>query len=68
MTKRKPRIRKYPVTAYQRKALESLMPPEDLTVSEWAEKYRMLDSKTSALPGAAGAVSGKQQQEAGAAV
>ena len=46
-----PRIRKYPVTAYQRKALESLMPPEDLTVSEWAEKYRMLDSKTSALPG-----------------
>ena len=51
MTKRKPRIRKYPVTAYQRKALESLMPPEDLTVSEWAEKYRMLDSKTSALPG-----------------
>ena len=48
---RKPRIRKYPVTDYQRKALESLMPPEDLTVSEWAEKYRMLDSKTSALPG-----------------
>ena len=49
--KRSPRIRKYPVTDYQRKALESLMPPEDLTVSEWAEKYRMLDSKTSALPG-----------------
>lgn len=51
MTKRKPRIRKYPITAYQKKALESLLPPEDLTVSEWAEKYRMLDSKTSALPG-----------------
>ncbi len=51
MTKRKPRLRKYPVTAYQKKALQSLMPPEDLTVSEWAEKYRMLDSKTSALPG-----------------
>lgn len=49
--KRSPRIRKYPVTDYQRKALQSLMPPEDLTVSEWAEKYRMLDSKTSALPG-----------------
>jgi len=27
------------------------MPPEDLSVSEWAAKYRMLDSKTSALPG-----------------
>lgn len=51
MTKHKPRLRKYPVTAYQKKALQSLMPPEDLTVSEWAEKYRMLDSKTSALPG-----------------
>ncbi len=51
MTKGKPRIRRYPVTAYQHKALESLMPPEDLTISEWAEKYRMLDSKTSALPG-----------------
>lgn len=51
MTKRKPRFRKYPVTAYQQKALQSLLPPEDLTVSEWAEKYRMLDSKTSALPG-----------------
>lgn len=51
MTKRKPRIRKYPVTAYQQKALQSLLPPEDLLVSEWAEKYRMLDSKTSALPG-----------------
>lgn len=44
-------IRKYPVADYQRKALRSLLPPEDLTVSEWAEKYRMLDSKTSALPG-----------------
>ena len=51
MSRRKISVRKYPVTAYQRKALESLMPPEDLTVSEWAEKYRMLDSKTSALPG-----------------
>jgi phage terminase large subunit GpA-like protein len=26
-------------------------PPEQITVSEWAEKYRMLDSKTSAIPG-----------------
>lgn len=44
-------VRKYPVTGYQHKALQSLLPPEDLTVSRWAERYRMLDSKTSALPG-----------------
>lgn len=51
MTARRWRIRKYPVTDYQRRALDSLTPPEDLTVSQWAERYRMLDSKTSALPG-----------------
>ncbi len=44
------RIRKYTVTAYQKKALESLRPPENITVSEWAEKYRVLDT-TSAVPG-----------------
>lgn len=27
------------------------MPPEQLTVGEWAEKYRILDSKSSARPG-----------------
>lgn len=26
-------------------------PPEQLTVSEWAEEYRMLDAKSSAMPG-----------------
>ncbi len=46
------RIKKYSVTRYQKEALEFLRPPEDLTVSEWAEKYRILDAKTSALPGA----------------
>ena len=45
------RIKKYAVTAYQKKALSYLRPPERLTVSEWAEKYRVLDSKTSAIPG-----------------
>ena len=25
--------------------MRQLQPPENLTVSEWAEKYRMLDSK-----------------------
>jgi phage terminase large subunit GpA-like protein len=33
------------------KPLRHLKPPENLTVSEWAEKYRILDSKSSAIPG-----------------
>jgi phage terminase large subunit GpA-like protein len=45
------RFRKYVVTPYQKSALASLSPPEDITVSEWAAKYRILDSKSSALPG-----------------
>ena len=45
------RIRKYPCKEYQKAALEYLKPPETLTVSKWAEKYRTLDSKTSAEPG-----------------
>jgi phage terminase large subunit GpA-like protein len=45
------RIRKYQLTKYQADALRLLRPPEDITVSEWAEKYRVLDTKTSALPG-----------------
>ena len=43
--------KKYTVTDYIRSAMRQLQPPEDLSVSEWAEKYRMLDSKTSAMPG-----------------
>lgn len=46
------RFRKYQVTAYQKECLQKyLLPPEDIKVSEWAEKYRMLDAKTSAQPG-----------------
>ncbi len=45
------RRRKVPVTAYQYEALQLLSPPEQLTVSEWAEQYRMLDSKSAAMPG-----------------
>ncbi len=45
------RVRKYKVTEYQKKALQFLKPPEQLTVSQWAEKYRVLDSKTAAIPG-----------------
>lgn len=37
---------------YLKNALRHLRPPENLTVSEWAEKHRVLDSKSSAIPGA----------------
>ena len=43
--------KKIPVTQYQLEALQMLCPPEQLTVSEWAEEYRALDSKSSAMPG-----------------
>lgn len=32
-------------------AFQVLRPPEKLTVAEWADRYRVLDSKTSAEPG-----------------
>lgn len=31
--------------------MSALIPPENITVSEWAEKYRQLDAKTTARPG-----------------
>lgn len=49
--KRRNPIRKFEVTSYQKEALKYLLPPEDISVSEWAERYRVLDSKTSAIPG-----------------
>lgn len=45
------RFRKYLVSQYLKDALAFLRPPEDITVSEWAEKYRVLDIKSSAVPG-----------------
>lgn len=42
---------KYEVTQYQKEALKYLKPPENITVSEWADKYRMLDARSSAMPG-----------------
>ena len=45
-----PRFRKFLVSQYQKEALEFLRPPEDITVSQWAEKYRVLDTN-SATPG-----------------
>lgn len=45
------RIRKYNVPQYIKESLRYLRPPENITVSEWAEKYRILDTKSSAMPG-----------------
>ena len=45
------KVRSYTCAKYIRESLRYLKPPEKLTVSEWAEKYRLLDSKTSAMPG-----------------
>lgn len=33
------------------KEIQAWKPPERLTVSEWADRYRIMDSKTSAFPG-----------------
>lgn len=43
--------KKYEVATYIHEALRQLKPPEDITVSEWAQKYRLLDAKTAAMPG-----------------
>ena len=43
--------KKYDTAFYIVDALRQLKPPEDITVSEWAQKYRMLDAKTAAMPG-----------------
>ena len=43
--------KKYEVAEYIKDAMRQMKPPEDITVSEWAEKYRMLDSKSTAMPG-----------------
>ena len=40
-----------PYKWYLMDALRVLKPPENLTVSEWADKYRILSPKDSASPG-----------------
>ena len=42
---------KYVIPSFIMESLAILKPPEKLTVSEWAQKRRILDSKTSAIPG-----------------
>ena len=44
-------FRRYTVPEYIKKSLELLKPPEELTVSEWAGKYRFLDERSSSMPG-----------------
>jgi phage terminase large subunit GpA-like protein len=51
LKKRKYSVRKYIVPKYIKKSLELLKPPEELTVSEWAGKYRFLDERSSSMPG-----------------
>jgi phage terminase large subunit GpA-like protein len=51
LKKRKYNVRKYIVPEYIKKSLELLKPPEELTVSEWAGKYRFLDERSSSMPG-----------------
>ena len=43
--------KKYEAAPYIREALRQMKPPEDISVAEWAEKYRILDAKTAAMPG-----------------
>lgn len=49
--KSKTKKKSYEWPDYISNALKNLAPPERITVSEWAEKYRILDSKSSARPG-----------------
>ncbi|KYD02648.1 hypothetical protein B4102_0242 [Heyndrickxia sporothermodurans] len=46
-----PRKQKDRLPEFISNPLKLLSPPENLTVSEWAQKHRVLDSKTSAIPG-----------------
>ncbi len=43
--------KKRPFSSYLHGALQFLRPPESLTVSQWAEKYRVLDEKSSNIAG-----------------
>ena len=51
MAKMKMWRKKYKAAPYIINALWQLKPPDGLSVSEWAAKYRLLDLRTSAMPG-----------------
>lgn len=50
-TTRKYTHKKFEVPRYIFEALQMLKPPEDIPVSQWAEKNRLLDSRSSAMAG-----------------
>ena len=47
----KKEVKNKELPSWIKKCLKVLKPPQKLKVSEWAERYRVLDSKTSAAPG-----------------
>jgi len=49
--RKNPPVERLEWSPWLKQALKTLKPPERLTVSEWADKYRILDAKTSAEPG-----------------
>jgi phage terminase large subunit GpA-like protein len=49
--KRRKKRKKIEWSDWLQKSLRVLKPPERLTVSQWADRFRILDSKTSAEPG-----------------
>lgn len=51
MPKKTAKIKNYKVSGYIFDALKALLPPENKTVSEWAEENRVLDSRSSDTPG-----------------
>ena len=44
-------LRKFQCPEYIVEALEAMKPPDDLSVSEWAERYRILDELSSKMTG-----------------
>ena len=51
MPKKTAKIKNFKVSSYIFDALKVLLPPENKTVSEWAEENRVLDSRSSDAPG-----------------
>lgn len=49
MREKQKRNNKWPL--FIENALKTLKPPEKMKMSDWAEKYRVLDTKSSAIPG-----------------
>jgi phage terminase large subunit GpA-like protein len=50
-TTHKPRTRSFTAPRYIVESLEALRPPDNVTVSEWAEQHRIMDARSTNLPG-----------------